>query len=153
MLGGDGLRERWPALGEPVRGRAESDAVGGLHHPRKETSLSPAGRRGPRSNCWKARNCSGEGYDLFGTRGSGGILNDHGCNAPRSGRTKSKNLMCWITCAKRNRSRYQHSKGPLARGLENDYLIRRAAVDYNIPLITNARGRRVHKRVLPPEDR
>jgi carbamoyl-phosphate synthase large subunit len=82
-----------------------------------------------------------KGYSLFGTRGSADFLNSHGLECE---------MLYWPD-EKQSPGVLDHLRGKKIdlvinipknlshTGLQNDYLIRRTAVDYNIPLITNAR--------------
>jgi len=82
-----------------------------------------------------------KGYALFGTRGSAEFFSANGVECAAlawPGENAKPNIMDYLRERKidlvinipKNLSRAE---------LENDYVIRRAAVDYNIPLITNAK--------------
>lgn len=82
------------------------------------------------------------GFVIYATRGTASFLNDHGIpaiavswpdepeNAPNSLNLIQNRLVDLVINIPKNLSRSE---------LDNDYTIRRSAVDYNIPLITNAR--------------
>ena len=82
-----------------------------------------------------------KGYNIYGTAGTAKFLNENGIPATAcllAGRTGDLNIMDMFS---------QHvfelvvniPKDHSKRELTNGYKIRRAAIDHNIPLITNAR--------------
>lgn len=83
-----------------------------------------------------------KGYTIFATRGTSKFLKDHGVPAvpvswpdESANEPNSLNLICnrqveLVINIPKNLSRSE---------LDNDYAIRRAAIDHNIPLVTNAR--------------
>ena len=82
-----------------------------------------------------------KGYNLFGTRGSAEFLSGHGvqCAALRWPDEKQKPDVLDYLREKKIDLVINIPKDLSHAELENDYLIRRAVVAYNIPLITNAR--------------
>ncbi len=82
-----------------------------------------------------------KGYDVYATGGSHEFLHNAGVNALRvyrEGESGSPQVLQMIS------ERYFDLIVNIPRGLsshelDNDYIIRRNAIDYNIPLITNAR--------------
>jgi carbamoyl-phosphate synthase large subunit len=82
-----------------------------------------------------------KGYNLFGTRGSAEFLNRHGIKCAALGwpdEVQKPNVLDHLR--EKKIDLVINIPKDLSRAeLQNDYAIRRAAVDYNIPLITNAR--------------
>ena len=87
------------------------------------------------------RNLAAKGYEIFGTAGTARFLNDNGikatavCWPDEEGDLNIMDLFSKHVFELVVNIPKDHSK----RELTNGYKIRRAAIDHNIPLITNAR--------------
>jgi carbamoyl-phosphate synthase large subunit len=113
----------------------------GYRIPKKNILLSTGDARSKIELLNSARMLRDKGYNLFATRGSAQFLNDNGIQAT---------VLHWPDeDAKPNTLDYLRErkidlvinipKNLSKSELANDYTIRRSAVDFNIPLITNAR--------------
>ena len=113
----------------------------GYRIPKKDILLSTGDARSKIELLNSARMLRDKGYNLFATRGSAQFLNDNGIQAT---------VLHWPDeDAKPNTLDYLRErkidlvinipKNLSKSELANDYTIRRSAVDFNIPLITNAR--------------
>jgi carbamoyl-phosphate synthase, large subunit len=113
----------------------------GYRVPKKNILLSTGDARSKIELLNSARMLRDKGYNLFATRGSAQFLNDNGIQAT---------VLHWPDeDAKPNTLDYLREKkidlvinipkNLTKTELANDYIIRRSAVDFNIPLITNAR--------------
>ncbi len=113
----------------------------GYRVPKKNILLSTGDARSKIELLNSARMLRDKGYNLFATRGSAQFLNDNGIQAT---------VLHWPDeDAKPNTLDYLREKkidlvinipkNLTKTELANDYTIRRSAVDFNIPLITNAR--------------
>jgi carbamoyl-phosphate synthase large subunit len=113
----------------------------GYSIPKKNIFLStgPARDKVELLNC--CRMLAEKGYNLFGTRGSAEFLSSNGvtCTAVAWPDEKSQpNALDYIR-EKKFDLVINVPKNLSKSELDNDYTIRRSAVDYNIPLLTNAR--------------
>ena len=84
-----------------------------------------------------------KGYDIYATSGTAKFLNEHGINAtpvmwPDESPEAENNVMQMIADHRFDLI-INIPKNHTKRELTNGYRIRRAAIDHNIPLITNAR--------------
>lgn len=113
----------------------------GYRVPKKNILLSTGDARSKIELLNSARMLRDKGYNLFATKGSAQFLNDNGISAT---------VLHWPDeDAKPNTLDYLREKkidlvinipkNLTKTELANDYTIRRSAVDFNIPLITNAR--------------
>ena len=150
------LQKADPVLGVDMASTGEVGCIGddtseavlksmlsvGYRIPEKNILLSTGGAKQKAALLDAARTLHEKGYNLFATGGSHQFLNDNGIPATR---------VYWPTEADKEPQALQmlHDKqidlvvnipkNLTAAELSNGYKIRRAAIDFNIPLITNAR--------------
>ena len=150
------LQKADPVLGVDMASTGEVGCIGddtseavlksmlsvGYRIPEKNILLSTGGAKQKAALLDAARTLHEKGYNLFATGGSHQYLNDNGIPATR---------VYWPTEADKEPQALQmlHDKqidlvvnipkNLTAAELSNGYKIRRAAIDFNIPLITNAR--------------
>jgi carbamoyl-phosphate synthase large subunit len=112
----------------------------GYSLPKKSILISSGGARGKMDLLDACKMLKQKGYDIYGTHGTAKYLNDNGVEATAVAwpDEEGENVMDMIA---------QHRfdliinvpKNQTKRELTNGYKIRRAAIDHNIPLMTNAR--------------
>ncbi|MBP3671622.1 MAG: carbamoyl-phosphate synthase (glutamine-hydrolyzing) large subunit [Bacteroidaceae bacterium] len=150
------LQKADPVLGVDMASTGEVGCIGddtseavlksmlsvGYRIPEKNILLSTGGAKQKTALLDAARTLHKKGYNLYATGGSHQFLNDNGIPAVR---------VYWPTEADKEPQALQmlHDKqidlvvnipkNLTAAELSNGYKIRRAAIDFNIPLITNAR--------------
>ena len=150
------LQKADPVLGVDMASTGEVGCIGddtseavlksmlsvGYRIPEKNILLSTGGAKQKAALLDAARTLHKKGYNLFATGGSHQYLNENGIPATR---------VYWPTEADKEPQALQmlHDKqidfvvnipkNLTAAELDNGYKIRRAAIDFNIPLITNAR--------------
>lgn len=150
------LQKADPVLGVDMASTGEVGCIGddtseavlksmlsvGYRIPEKNILLSTGGAKQKAALLDAARTLHQKGYNLYATGGSHQFLNDNGIPAVR---------VYWPTEADKEPQALQmlHDKqidlvvnipkNLTATELSNGYKIRRAAIDFNIPLITNAR--------------
>ncbi len=150
------LQKADPVLGVDMASTGEVGCIGddtseavlksmlsvGYRIPEKNILLSTGGAKQKAALLEAARTLHKKGYNLFATGGSHQYLNENGVPATR---------VYWPTEADKEPQALQmlHDKqidfvvnipkNLTAAELDNGYKIRRAAIDFNIPLITNAR--------------
>ncbi len=111
--------------------------------PKKSILISSGGARGKLDLLEACQTLVAKGYNVYGTHGTAKFLKENGVNAtevawPDENNDKALNVLDMIA---------QHQfdlivnvpKNQTKRELTNGYKIRRAAIDHNIPLMTNAR--------------
>lgn len=109
--------------------------------PKKNILISSGPARSKIELLESAKLLKDKGYDLFGTGGSAEFLKSNGveCTTLRWPDEKEKPNVLDYLREKKLDLVINIPKDLSGPELKNDYAIRRAAVDYNIPLITNAR--------------
>ena len=112
----------------------------GYSLPKKAILISSGGARGKMDLLDACKMLNAKGYEIYGTHGTAKYLNDNGVptTAVAWPDEEGANVLDLIA---------QHKfdlivnvpKNQTKRELTNGYKIRRAAIDHNIPLMTNAR--------------
>ncbi|MCR4768785.1 MAG: carbamoyl-phosphate synthase (glutamine-hydrolyzing) large subunit [Bacteroidaceae bacterium] len=113
----------------------------GYKLPKKSILISSGGARGKVDLLDACRILVEKGYDVYGTKGTAQFLNENGVKAtPVSWPDEegNANVMQMIADHKFDLI-INVPKNQTKRELTNGYKIRRAAIDHNIPLMTNAR--------------
>jgi carbamoyl-phosphate synthase large subunit len=113
----------------------------GYSIPKKSILLSTGDSRSKVEMLSAAKLLQAKGYELYATQGTAKYLTDHGVHAtmlhwPDSG--QKPNTLDYIRERKIDLV-VNIPKNLSTTELTNDYTIRRSAIDFNIPLITNAR--------------
>lgn len=109
--------------------------------PEKNILLSTGPIRSKLEMLISCRMLKERGYNLYATRGSAGFLKSNGIDATVlhwPDEDKKPNTLDYLRSKKIDLV-INIPKNLSTDELQNDYLIRRSAIDYNIPLITNAR--------------
>ena len=146
-----------PVLGVDMASTGEAACIGDNYHEALLKSMLSVGHRVPSSDkgvlissgsskskvelLEASQMLKAKGYKLYATSGTAAFLADNGVEAevlhwPDS--QKKPNVLDYIAAQKIDLV-INIPKNNTARELENGHKIRRAAVDHNIPLITNAR--------------
>lgn len=113
----------------------------GYKLPKKSILISSGGARGKVDLLDACKILTDKGYDVYGTKGTAQYLNENGVKAtPVSwpDEESDANVMQMIADHKFDLI-INVPKNQTKRELTNGYKIRRAAIDHNIPLMTNAR--------------
>ncbi|MBI4655716.1 MAG: carbamoyl-phosphate synthase (glutamine-hydrolyzing) large subunit [Elusimicrobia bacterium] len=149
------LHKADPVLGVEMASTGEVGCIGENFHeallkamlsvgyeiPRKNILISSGPPRSKMELLESAKLLCSKGYRLFGTRGSADFLNSHSveCKSlPWPDQGKKPDVTDFIKSGKIDLV-VNIPKNLSKTELKNDYIIRRTAVDHNIPLITNAR--------------
>ena len=109
--------------------------------PRKNILLSTGDSRSKMDMLSAAKALQAKGYDIFATRGTAVFLETNGVHATVlhwPDQDEQPNTLTYIK-EKKIDLVVNISKNLSKDELNNDYTIRRSAIDFNIPLITNAR--------------
>lgn len=113
----------------------------GYKLPKKSILISSGGARGKVDLLEACQMLVNKGYDVYGTKGTAQFLNENGVKAtPVSwpDENEGSNVMQMIADHKFDLI-VNVPKNQTKRELTNGYKIRRAAIDHNIPLMTNPR--------------
>ncbi len=113
----------------------------GYKIPQKNILLSTGPTRSKVELLNSARMLDERGYNLFATRGSSMFLKENGIDSTIlywPDEDREPNILTYLK-EKKIEMVVNIPKNLSKNSLNNDYSIRRASVDYNIPLITNAR--------------
>jgi carbamoyl-phosphate synthase large subunit len=113
----------------------------GYRIPKKNILLSTGDARSKVELLQSARMLAAKGYNLFATRGTAQFLTENGLDATTlywPDEEKKPNTLDYLRERKIDLV-INIPKNLSKTELANDYTIRRSAVDFNIPLITNAR--------------
>ncbi|MFC2114643.1 carbamoyl-phosphate synthase (glutamine-hydrolyzing) large subunit, partial [Bacteroidota bacterium] len=113
----------------------------GYQIPRKNIMLSTGPAKSKTELLESAQLLASSGFNLFGTKGTAEFLNNNGLQATTlfwPDEKKSPNVLDYLKEKKLDLV-INIPKNLSKTELDNDYTIRRSAVDYNIPLITNTR--------------
>lgn len=113
----------------------------GYKLPKKSILISSGGARGKVDLLDASRMLVSKGYEVFGTKGTAQFLNDNGVKATPVAwpdETDGQNVLDMIADHKFDLI-INVPKNQTKRELTNGYKIRRAAIDHNIPLMTNPR--------------
>jgi carbamoyl-phosphate synthase large subunit len=149
------LQKADPALGVEMASTGEVGCIGEDFHeailkamisvgytiPQKNILLSTGDSRSKADMLGAAKELHDNGYNLFATQGTADFLTLNGIPSQvlhRSNTDHHPNILDYIKERKLDII-VNIPKNLTADELSNDYLIRRAAIDFNIPLITNAR--------------
>jgi carbamoyl-phosphate synthase large subunit len=149
------LQKADPVLGVEMASTGEVGCIGdnyyeallkamlsvGYQIPKKNILLSTGDTRSKVELLQSARMLYERGFSLFATRGSANFLRENGIEVTVlhwPDEKKSPNTLEFLQQRKIDLV-INIPKNLTKSELDNDYTIRRAAVDYNIPLITNAR--------------
>lgn len=133
----------FPVLIRPsyVLSGAAMNVVSNYEEPEKNILLSSGDPRSKTDLLESARLLHKNGFVLYATRGSARFLHDNGVDATIlhwPDEDEKPNTLDYIR--ERKIDLVVNIPKNLSSGeLANDYIIRRSAIDYNIPLITNAR--------------
>ena len=149
------LQKADPVLGVDMSSTGEVGCIGedfyeailksmlsvGYHIPEKNILLSTGPARSKVELINSAKALRNKGYKLFATRGTQRFLESNGIEAtPVAWPDEEAQPNALDLIRNREIDLVVNIPKDLSKSeLENDYLIRRSAVDYNIPLITNAR--------------
>ncbi len=113
----------------------------GYSIPEKRILISSGGAKGKVSMLEPAMELQKKGYEIYATAGTAKFFNENGINAITVGwpdEGAENNVMDMISEHKFDMI-INVPKNHTKRGLTNGYRIRRAAIDHNIPLMTNVR--------------
>ena len=150
------LQKTDPVLGVEMSSTGEVGCIGedyyeailkamisvGYSIPRKNVLLSTGDARSKVEMLQPAQLLQEKGYTIYATKGSARFLEEHGVHAQVLGwpdqRDNTPNTLDYIRDKKIDLI-VNVPKNLSKDELNNDYTIRRSAIDFNIPLITNAR--------------
>ena len=112
----------------------------GYRLPKKSILISSGGARGKMDLLDACKTLHMKGYDIYGTHGTAKYLNENGVPAIAVAwpDEEGENVLDLIA-QHRFELIVNVPKNQTKRELTNGYKIRRAAIDHNIPLMTNAR--------------